>query len=163
MLRENRDIVEALQRIADLLELIEANPFRMRAYRNAAWTLAEQNTPIAQWIEEGRDLTDLPSIGKDMAAVVTEFVSDGKLRVLDELATEVPLTLTEVMGLPGLGAGKTRKLWRHLGISDLASLEAAGRQGKISKVPGFGKKTEESILRRIEARKPKPEDSGDSP
>ncbi len=146
---DNRDISKVLEKIADLLELKEANFFRIRAYRNAAWAIADHPTPLSQMLEEEKDLTELDFIGKDLAVAIKELVSTGRLAALDELEKEVPPTLLGIKRIPGLGPKKARKLWRDLDILDVPGLEKAALDGRIADLAGFGEKTQESILRRI--------------
>ena len=147
---ENIEIAGALQDVADLLEIKGANPFRIRAYRNAAQVVAEWGAPLQQLVQEDSDLTELPSIGKDMARHIEELVSRGELSLLDELSREVPLSLIELTRLPGLGAKRTRKLWDELGVETLDDLESAARRGAIAGLPGFGEKTQGKILTAID-------------
>jgi DNA polymerase (family 10) len=147
---ENIEIAQTLADVADLLEIKGANPFRIRAYRNAAQVVGDHGTPLRRLVEEGADLTELPGIGKDMAAHIDALVNQGELPLLAELAREVPLSLIELTRLPGLGAKRTRKLWDELGVVTMDDLEAAARAGQIEGLSGFGKKTQEKILASIE-------------
>jgi DNA polymerase (family 10) len=143
---DNPQIARVFEEIADILEIQNANPFRIRAYRNAVRTVEAQATPLRRMVEEGRPLTDLAGIGKEMAAHIQEMVATGTLAFRDEMLTEVPRSLIELMRLPGLGPKKARKLWDDLKIQSVDELEAAARAGRIAAVPGFGAKTQEKIL-----------------
>lgn len=147
---DNERIAEVFERIAALLEIEDSNPFRIMAWRNAAWTIRDLARPIADMVEQGEDLRALPQVGKDTAAAMVQLVKEGRSDYLESLASRVPVTLLDVMRLPGLGPKKARRLWQELGVTDLDSLERAAREGRIAGLKGFGKKTEESILRRIE-------------
>ncbi|KPJ94119.1 MAG: hypothetical protein AMS18_04375 [Gemmatimonas sp. SG8_17] len=147
---ENIEIAAVLQDVADLLEIKGSNPFRIRAYRNAAQVIAEWGAPLRKLAEEGADLTELPSIGKDMARHVEELVSRGELTLLHELSQEIPLSLVELTRLPGLGAKRTRKLWDELGVETLDDLEAAAQRGAVAELPGFGEKTQDKVLMAID-------------
>ncbi len=147
---ENIEIARALEEVADLLEIKGANPFRIRAYRNAAQVIEGHGTPLRKLVAEGADLTEIPSIGKDMARYVGELVTDGELSLLGELSQEIPLSLVELTRLPGLGAKRTKKLWEALDVTTLDELEAAASAGHIEGLPGFGKKTQDKILSSIE-------------
>ncbi|UCG89432.1 MAG: DNA polymerase/3'-5' exonuclease PolX [Gemmatimonadota bacterium] len=147
---ENIEIAAVLQNVADLLEIKGANPFRIRAYRNAAQVVAEWAAPLRKLVEEECDLTELPSIGKDMARHIEELVSRGELMLLQELSQDVPLSLVELTRLPGLGAKKARKLWDELGVETLDDLESAAERGAIATLPGFGEKTQDKILTAID-------------
>ena len=143
---DNPQIARVFEEIADILEIQNANPFRSRAYRNAVRTVEAQATPLRRMVEEGRPLTDLPGIGKEMAAHIQEMVATGTLGFRDEMLTEVPRSLIELMRLPGLGPKKARKLWDDLKIQSVDELETAAKAGRIAAVPGFGAKTQEKIL-----------------
>ncbi|MDH3744847.1 MAG: DNA polymerase/3'-5' exonuclease PolX [Acidobacteriota bacterium] len=144
---ENARIVAVLEEVADLLQLQEANPFRVRAYRNAARVLSEETTPLRKRVASGEDLTKLPSIGREMAAHVEELVETGELRLLDELGSEVPRSLVEVMALPGLGPKKAARLWKELGVESVEDLAAAVQAGTVAGLSGFGRKTELQLAR----------------
>ncbi|HEY2736835.1 MAG TPA: DNA polymerase/3'-5' exonuclease PolX [Thermoanaerobaculia bacterium] len=143
---DNPQIARVFEEIADILEIQNANPFRVRAYRNAVRTVEAQATPLRRMVEEGRALTDLPGIGKEMAAHIQEMVATGTLGFRDELLAEVPRSLIELVRLPGLGPKKARKLWDDLKIQSVDELETAAKAGRIAAVPGFGAKTQEKIL-----------------
>ena len=115
---ENIEIAAILKEMATLLEIQgETNPFRIRAYRNAVYTIEESPDPIRKMVEEGEDLTELPAIGKDMASHITELVTTGRLSILDEVSKEVPRSLVELTKLPGVGPKKVRKLGDELDIT----------------------------------------------
>lgn len=147
---ENVEIAGMLREAADLLEILDANPFRVRAYRNAIRTVQDHAVPMRKLVEEGADLTELPSIGKGMAENIVELIETGGLAIMDELSEQVPPTLIELIRLPGLGPKKARKLWDELGVESIEDLEEAAGEGRIAGLSGFGKKTEEKILQSIE-------------
>lgn len=146
---ENIEIVRILNEVADLLEIRQANPFRIRAYRNAVRTIGAHATPMRTLVERGADLTDLPSIGKGMADNIRELVESGRLAMLDEIAAEIPPGLVELMRLPGLGPKKARKLWDELGVESIEDLQEVASDGRVAELSGFGLKTQERILRGI--------------
>ncbi len=151
---ENIEIAAILTEMADLLEIQgETNPFRIRAYRNAVYTVQESPDPIRKIVEEGADLTELPAIGTDMASHITELVTTGRLSILDEIAREVPRSLVQLTRLPGVGPKKVRKLWDELDITTIDDLAKAAAAGRIAELDGFGKKSEEKILEAIERHK----------
>ncbi len=149
---ENREIAAVFGEVADLLQLQDANPFRVRAYRNAARVVGEEPTPLAKRLAAGEDLTRLPSIGREMAAHIEELVETGELSLLDDLGTEVPRSLVEVMALPGLGPKKAAKLWKELGVETVEDLAAAVQAGTVAGLAGFGRKTELRLARAIAQR-----------
>jgi len=143
---ENGEIAAVLQDVGMLLQIQGANPFRIRAYENAARAVEEHSVPLRTMVAEGADLTALPGIGKDMARYITELVTTGRLSILDELTAEIPRSLLELVRLPGVGPKRARKLWEALGITTLDALDAAARDGRVEELDGFGRKTQQRIL-----------------
>jgi len=143
---DNVDIAAALDEMAVLLEIDGANPFRVRAYQNAARTIADHTEPVRTLVEQEADLTELPAIGKDMAASVRELVTTGRLAALEELAGRVPRSLIELTKLPGVGAKKTRRLWQELGVTTIEDLEREAQAGSVADLEGFGAKSQQKIL-----------------
>ncbi len=143
---DNPEIARTLEEVADILEIQNANPFRVRAYRNAVRTVETVTVPLRRWVEENRALTDLPGIGKEMANHIKEMVETGTLGFRDELLAEVPRSLIELMRLPGLGPKKARRVWDELAIGSVDELEAAAKEGRVASLPGFGAKSQEKIL-----------------
>ncbi len=143
---ENIEIVRVLDEVADLLEIQQANPFRVRAYRNAVRTINAHASPLRKLVEQGADLTELPSIGKGLADNIRELVESGRLTMLEEMAAEIPPGLVELMRLPGVGPKKARKLWDELGVESIDDLEEVASEGRVAELPGFGLKTQDRIL-----------------
>ncbi len=146
---ENLDVARTLEELADLLEIQGANPFRIRAYRNAVRTVEGLTRPLRVMVEAGEDLTELPGIGKDIAARIEELIGTGRMEMLEKLDAEVPRSLVELMRLDGVGPKKARKLHDELGVRTVDDLEAELRAGRVETLPGFGKKSAEKILRAI--------------
>ncbi len=149
----NGEIAQRLEAMASLLELDGANPFRTRAYRMAAETVREEPDPVADRVKAGDDLTELEFVGKDLANAIEELVRDGKLSAFDTLTERVPASLLELLRIPGLGPKKVQRLWNEVGVTSRDELEAALREHRVADLKGFGAKTEESLLRRIEREK----------
>jgi DNA polymerase (family X) len=147
---QNSDVTEIFEKVADLLELEGENRFRVRAYRDAARTVGGHSRSVAEMVEEGEDLTDLPGIGEDLAGKIREIVETGTLKQVEELEKRTDPGLRELLGLPGLGRERVRELHEKLGVRSLQELEETARDGRISDLPGFGKKTEQNILEAIE-------------
>jgi DNA polymerase (family X) len=146
----NSDIVENFNKVADLLEIKGANPFRVRAYRNAARTIGSLSKSVADLIAEDRPLTDFSGIGKDLAEKIEEIVKTGTLSQLKALEKDLSPGLHDLLRIPGLGPKKVKTLYEELGIDDLPSLKKAARDQKIRDLEGFGARTEASILAEIE-------------
>ncbi len=148
----NADIAAVFDEIADLLEIEGANLFRIRAYRNAARTLRDLPEEVVGMVVKGEDLTELPGIGKDLAAKIKEIVKTGTAAMLDEHRKTVPATLTELLRIPGLGPKRVKALYRDLGIRTFDQLQKAALEGRVGALEGFGEKTEKHILDQLKAR-----------
>ena len=142
----NEDIAAVFEEMADLLDIAGDNPFKIRAYRNAARTLRNLPREAAELLQTGEDLTRLPGIGKELAAKIRELVETGRLGALQRLHRRVPETLEQLLQIPGLGPRRVATLWHALGIRDLRQLERAARAGRLDALPGFGPKTVQRIL-----------------
>ena len=147
----NEDVAAVFEEMADLLEIEEANPFRVRAYRNAARTIRGLSRELEQLIADGKDLTDLPGIGKDLAAKINEILQTGKVKALEKLHKEVPPSVEELLKIPGLGSRRVKHLYHEMGIQNQDQLETAASSGKLRTFPGFGVKLEQNILENIAA------------
>jgi DNA polymerase (family 10) len=147
----NADIATVFEEIADLLEIENANPFRVRAYRNAARQLQGMGVPAADMVTNDEDLTELPGIGDDLAAKIKEMVETGKCQFLEKLRKKTPPTITELLKIPGLGPKRVGTLYHELDVHTLEQLARAARDGRIRALPGFGAKTEATILEAIQA------------
>ncbi len=145
----NADVAAVFSEIADILEIQGENPFRIRAYRNAARTVADLGKDIRELAAQDRDLTELPGIGKDLAAKIHEIVETGSCSALKKLRREVPPAVTELLRLPGLGPKRVKALWHELNIQTIEQLHRAARDGRLRELPGFGPKTEQRILEAI--------------
>lgn len=147
----NADIAAIFNDIADLLEIEAANPFRVRAYRNAARQLQTLAEDAGGMLARGEDLTRLPGIGKDLAAKIREIVETGRCHALEQLRRDLPPTLTELLHLPGIGPKRVHALYHELDIQTPAQLYRAARDGRLCELPGFGEKTELKLLDALEA------------
>lgn len=146
----NTEIAEIFEQIADLLELQEANQFRIRAYRNAANTMSSLSRNATDLVNEGEDLSELPGIGKDLAGKIEEIVKTGTLKQLQKLQKETPPELAELMDISELGPKRVIALHKQLGIKNKQELKEAAEAEKIRELDGFGKKTESNILEALE-------------
>lgn len=144
---QNAAIATLFDELAELLELQGANPFRVRAYRNAARTIENSTESIVDLVAiPDHDLTTLPGIGKDLAEKIETVVTTGKLPQLDELRNEFPPDVVKMLRIPGLGPKKVAVLLKELEVKTLADLQAACEQGRVAELKGFGKKTAQTIL-----------------
>lgn len=135
-----------LRRVADVLETEDANPFRVRAYRNAARVIEELPEPVDPIARAHPDrLIELPGIGEDLAGKIVEIVHTGTLRQLAELERKAPPGAVELMQLPGLGPKRATVLSERLGVRTLHGLKAAVEAGRVRTLRGFGAKTEAKL------------------
>ena len=146
----NSEIADLFERLANLLDIEGANPFRVRAYREAARTVSGYPRSMSDLLASGEDLTQLPGIGKDLAAKIKTIVETGDLPALQKIETRTPAALSDIMHIQGLGPERVKALYRNLGIRSIDDLKRAARSGEIRKLKGFGKKTEEMIRERLE-------------
>jgi DNA polymerase (family 10) len=147
---DNTTVARVLSQIADLLELKGENPFKIRAYRNAADIVGHAAEQVRGMDPAG--LQKWAGIGKDLAARIHEIATTGDCTVRQELLQEYPVTLLEVLGLQGLGPKTAGRLFQELRIASLADLEAAARGGRIRGLKGMGARKEALILKAIEER-----------
>jgi DNA polymerase (family 10) len=147
----NAEIASQLDKVADLLDIEGANPFRVRAYRRAARLVGELPRNVADMLAEGEDLDELPGIGKDLADKIATIARGGHLPLLDELERVVPSGITALLALPSLGPKRVHLLHETLGIDTIDKLAAAAKAGKLRGVPGFGPGIEAKLLRAIAA------------
>jgi len=143
---ENAQIADIFDEIADLLELKEANPFRVRSYRSAARTVRGLPDRMEDLVAADEDLSDLPNIGESTAEKVREILDRGTCKRLEDLREELPSGLTELMRVPGLGARKAMALHEALGVAGLADLRQACEAHEVREVEGMGAKSEQNIL-----------------
>ncbi len=146
------EIIRILDEIAVLLEIKGENPFKARAYANAARALERHRGDLAEAARAGR-LTEIPSIGKAIAGKLTELLTTGRLAFYDRLVTEVPRSLVELARVPGLSPSKVRAVYEGLGISTVGELEYAILENRLLTLPGFGEKTQARIAAGLERLK----------
>jgi DNA polymerase (family 10) len=144
-------IIEVLETIATLLELQEENPFKIRAYTNAARSIETWGGNLRELAEENR-LEEIPGVGKAIAGKIAELALSGSSKYYEELRGQFPPTILELFSLPGLGSKKIKALYEKLQISSVADLAAACAAGRVAELPGFGKTTQEKLCRTIENR-----------
>ena len=146
---KNEFIAVQFELLADLLEIQGANPFRIRAYRNAARTISSTSESLSDLVVARQDLTQFAGIGKDLAKQIEEITTKGQHSALEELRKQIPGGVLDMLRIPGVGPKKVSVFFNELGLKSLEDLKAACEAGRLSKLKGFGKKTEESILANI--------------
>jgi DNA polymerase (family 10) len=149
----NADIAGVFNEIADLLELEDGNPFRIRAYRNAARTVETLVPSVEDLVHEGRPLFELPGIGKDLAGKIAEIVDGGGTCALrEQLRGELPEGIGKLLHVPGLGPKRVKLLFHERGIHTQEQLLQAARDGQLRTLHGLGEKAEQRILEAVEAQ-----------
>lgn len=147
----NADIAAVFEEIADLLEIENENPFRIRAYRNAARTMLELGREARELVEKEEDLTQLSGIGKDLAAKIVELVQTGHCQALEKLRKKTPAGLPDLLHIPGLGPKRVATLYHELDIRTVEQLMRAAQDHHLRELAGFGAKTEARILESLKA------------
>ncbi len=148
---DNAAIAHVLREIADLLEIKDDNPFKIRAYRNGADIVSNHPHEMAALDVTG--LREIPGIGKDLAARIREIVETGDAEFHRELIAEFPPTILDLLNLQGVGPKTVAMLYRELGIRTIEDLEKAGAEGRIRSLRGMGAKKEALILKALADRK----------
>ena len=161
-LPRNADLADQLDLLADISEILGEESFKIIAYRRAATRIRETPSPVAELALSGR-ATDLPGIGKTIEQKVREVVEGGEILALRKRRGQVPAGVVEFLRLPGVGPKTAARIWGELGITTLDGLRAAAEEGRLRGLSGLGQKSEEKILKALEAgagRKAPREDRG---
>jgi len=149
---DKQGIAQTLEEVGTLLELKGENPFKIRAYYNAARNLENSSEDLAKLAQEDK-LQELPGIGKDLNEKIKELLKTGKLKYLEELRKEFPPELPHLLKIPGLGPKKVKVLYEELGIHSVGELEYACKENRLIDLKGFGEKTQNNILQGIQYSK----------
>ncbi|HEY9231908.1 MAG TPA: helix-hairpin-helix domain-containing protein, partial [Blastocatellia bacterium] len=156
---DNREVAGVLERIADLLEFKDENPFKLRSYRVAAETIAEMQQPVAEIAARGAAaLQELPGIGKSLSAQIIEIIETGTSSFFEELKEATPESVLELRRVSGIGLKTSQLLYQDFGIKSLDELKAFADGGGLDSVPGLGDKTAQRIkssLNRLESERGK--------
>jgi DNA polymerase (family X) len=145
---DKKAVAQVLEQIAAFLELKAENPFRIRAFRTAAKAVGTFPGELKQGLEDG-SLASTKGVGPATLQIVSELAATGKAGMLEELREQIPPGLVEMLAIGGLGVAKIRQIHDVLGIDSLPELEAAAQDGRLAKLPRFGPKTSENILKGI--------------
>ena len=149
-LPRNGELADQLDLLADLSEILEEESFKVIAYRRAAGRIREAAVPIAELAIDGK-AKELPGIGKTIEAKVVEVVEDGEMHALTKRRGLVPAGVVEFLRLPGVGPKTAARIWTQLGITSLDGLKTAAEAGRLRDLSGMGAKSEEKILKALEA------------
>ncbi len=143
----NAEIAQLFNRYATLLEIEGENPFRVRAYRNAARTIEGLPRDVSTMLAEGFDLCELPGIGEDLAHKISDIVATEKFAELESIEKKVPAALADLTAIPGLGPKRVKVLFEKLKIASVEELASAARAGRLKGLRGFGPKIEQAIMK----------------
>jgi DNA polymerase (family 10) len=147
----NAEIARAFEEIADILDFQGANPFRVRAYRNAARQISHLSESLeAIQADCNRSLTEIEGIGKDLADKICTLITTGDLPLRKELAAQVPASVLTLLRIPSVGPKKAALLYKELNVATLDQLREACLAHRVQELKGFGKKTEELILKGLD-------------
>jgi len=153
MALDNRALARVLHEIADALEIKDENAFRIRSYRLSAESVESWGEEVAEMIGKGESLRAIPGVGEGIASKLREIVASGTCAHHQELFSEVPRGLLELLRIPGLGPKTVGLLWRKLGVTSAADLERALAEGRLRSLPGMKDKKEERIRKGLAARR----------
>lgn len=145
----NIDVAALLEKIADLLQIKNENPYKIRAYRKAAQTIYRLDQDLNEMYREDK-IGEIPGVGKAVKAKIQEILEKGSCDLYDSLMEEVPTGLLDMLNIPGVGHKTVQSIYENLGIDNLNDLLKAAEQKKIRDVPGLGAKTEQNIINGIE-------------
>ena len=142
-------IAQVLEAVAGLLEFKDENPFKIRAYRNAARAIESFTGDIEQLCRD-KKLCDIPGVGKAIEEKITQLINTGRMDYHEELRKEIPEGVVAMCAIPSFGPKKARVVWQQLGITTIDALKKACQEDKLSSLKGFGEKTQKKILEGIE-------------
>ncbi len=143
----NREIAKYFDLLAKLMELYDDNPFKIRSYRNAYNSIRQISIPLIKLDE--KQLLEIHGIGKAIAKKIIELKEKGTFDALDRILEKTPPGILDLLKIKGLGPKKVKMIWKELGVESLGELEYAIKENRLSLLKGFGKKTQENILKQI--------------
>jgi DNA polymerase (family X) len=146
--RSNDDVEALLLEYADLLSILSKDAYKPRAYEKAARSVGGHHADLRELDQKG--LLAIPNVGKSIGEKVTEYLQTGQIQELEELRAQIPPGVRALIGIPGLGPKKAIVLFRELGVSSVEDLMAAIDRDAVADLKGFGKKTQENILRGLQ-------------
>jgi DNA polymerase (family 10) len=149
-MQQNQQIAHMFAEIADILDIQGEDRRRVLAYRRAADSIAHLERDVTDVWHEGT-LTDVPGIGKILAAKIDEFLTSGRLDFYDRIRSEVPAGVVEMLQIPDVGPKTAARMWKELGVTTIDELEEAAQAGRVQKLPHMGARTEAKILEGIES------------
>jgi DNA polymerase (family X) len=146
----NAEVAKVFDEIADLLEMKGENQFKIRAYRQAARTIKKLPSEVERMVRNGDSLQDIPGVGEAIAKKIDDLVKTGHVKVHDELRTEFPQGVLDILAIPGVGSRTAMRLYTELGVKSIAELEQAIKEGRVASMQRMGEKKAQLILQQIE-------------
>ncbi|HEY8461713.1 MAG TPA: helix-hairpin-helix domain-containing protein [Blastocatellia bacterium] len=143
----NQEIAGVFRRLADLMELGEDNPFKIRAYRAAADTIEDATTPLAEMVSEGgvARLRELPGVGEAISRKIVELLQTGAFKAYEEIKAKIPETTLDLLKVEGIGLKTLQILYRRFQITNLDDFAKFVEGGGLNSVPNLGEKTQKRI------------------
>lgn len=144
-----KDLIKMLEEFADLMEFKGENRFKVNAFKNGANTIRRYPGNLEEAVQDG-SIKDVKGIGKGILSFIQEFLDTGSVSEYEELKSEIPQGVLDILTIRGLGAKKVKILYESLGIDDAIKLEAACRNDDVANLKGFGEKTQEKIINELD-------------
>jgi DNA polymerase (family 10) len=145
----NKELSEIFDQMADIMEILGEDTFRINSYRNVARTIGDQSTDVADLLASS-ELAELPGIGKSSLAKIEEYVKTGKITAHEDLLKKVPPTLPQLLDIPGLGPKGVKSIYENLTVTNIEELKRALDEGSVATLHGFGEKKAATIRKGIE-------------
>jgi DNA polymerase (family 10) len=148
----NPEIAEIFRRLANLMELREDNPFKIRAYRTAADTIEDAGTPLAEMLSAGGParLRELPGIGEAISRKIADLLATGTFKAYEEIKASIPETTLDLLRVEGIGMATLKILHDQFQLTNLPDFAKFVAGGGLDSVPGFGEKSQERVRRSLE-------------
>jgi DNA polymerase (family 10) len=147
----NAEIARVFDEIADLLEMKGENQFKIRAYRQAALTIKKLPATVELMVRNGEPLEEIPGVGEALAEKITDVVNTWHIKLHDELRAEFPQGILDILAIPGIGPKTAMRFYIELGVTSVAELEQAIRDGRVAALRRMGEGSAQRILQHIEA------------
>ncbi len=146
---KNAVLSELFSEMADIMEILGEDPFRINSYRKVARIIGDMPMDIETLLAAG-ELAETPGIGKSSLAKIEEFVKTGAITAHQQLLTKIPPTLLDLLNVPGIGPKGVKAVYEHLKVTTIADLKKAIQTGALAQLPGFGDKKAAAIAKGIE-------------
>src|SRR5271157_1036292 len=136
---KNAAISELFSEMADVMEILGEDKFRINSYRKVARVIGDMPTDIEEMLATGK-LAETPGIGKSSLAKIEEFIKTGQITAHQELLTKIPQTLLQLLKIPGMGPKGVKAVYENLKVKTVAQLKTAIKDASLESLSGFGEK-----------------------